>query len=854
MDGIKDAATRGDDTVEAVLDIDGMTCASCVARVEKRLGRVEGVEAAVNLATETARVRYPVGLDTSALVDAVRAAGYDATVRTRGGSRSATVAPAASGPGQLTDAAPPMPREAAPVVVPAPGGEIDATTGRPVETPDDSAGQHPIAHPYGTAHGGAQDQGGAHPHSTDRGTDGEHGGAHDHGTAHVHDTAGEHGGHVHDTTDAPGATPLRTRLLVSAALAIPVVALGMVPAWQFLGWQWVSLVLATPVVLWGGWPFHRATLRNARHGAATMDTLITLGTFAAYLWSVWALVFGNAGRIGIQHEVMLFGPVHDASAVVYFEVAAAVTVLLLLGRFIEQRSTRRAGAALRALLDLGAREAELADGRRIAVDDLTIGDVFVVRPGAVVATDGVVVEGRASVDESMLTGESLPVEVSEGSEVTGGTIAAGGRLTVRATGVGKQTRLARIARLVEDAQLGKSRVQRLADRISGVFVPVVIVLAVVTLIAWLVAGQPVAAGFTAAVAVLIIACPCALGLATPIAILVGTGRGAQLGVLVTGPEALESAERIDTIVLDKTGTLTSGRMSVAQVVVAEGEDAGGVLTRVAAVERGSEHPVAAAIVAAAGEGPTATDLDARAGRGVTGTVEGVRVFAGRPVWVEELGAPLTPDLRAAIAVGEERGTVVVAGWADADGAPRARAVIEIADTVRPESAEAVARLRALGLEPVLLTGDNPRIAGAVAAELGIERVRAGVLPEGKVDEIAALRAEGRTVAMVGDGVNDAAALASADLGIAMGGGTDAALHASDIALMRDDPRGIVTAVTLSRRTMRVIRGNLFWAFAYNVAALPLAALGLLNPMIAGAAMAFSSVFVVLNSLRLRRAS
>lgn len=790
-------------TAEAVLDIEGMTCASCVARVEKRLGRVDGVQAAVNLATETARVRYPADLDTAALVAAVRSAGYDATVR----PRSAPAEAVAGAPASLRRQDAPVPARAdrgapEPVAVPAPGGEIDATTGRDVDDPE----------------------------------------------AHAH------GGHVHDTADAPGATPLRVRLWVSLALAVPVVALGMVPAWQFPGWQWVSLVLATPIVLWGGWPFHRATLRNARHGAATMDTLITLGTFAAYLWSAWALVFGTAGRIGIRHEVMLFGPVHDATSVVYFEVAAAVTVFLLLGRVIEQRSTRRAGAALRALLDLGARDAELADGRRIDIDRLAVGDAFVVRPGATIATDGEVIEGRASVDESMLTGESLPVDVGPGSAVTGGTIASGGRLVVRATGVGEQTRLARIARLVEDAQLGKSRVQRLADRISGVFVPVVIVLAVLTLVAWLLVGQPVAAGFTAAVAVLIIACPCALGLATPIAILVGTGRGAQLGILVTGPAALESAERIDTIVLDKTGTLTSGRMSVARVTTVEGQDAADALRRIAAVERGSEHPVAHAIVAAAGEGPVATDLEALPGRGVTGTVEGLRVFAGRPGLAADLGALLPEELAQAVAVGERRGTVVVAGWADPEGSLRSRIVVEVADTVRPESAEAVARLKAMGLEPVLLTGDNAHVARAVAADLGIDRVRAGVLPEGKVDEIAALRAEGRTVAMVGDGVNDAAALASADLGIAMGGGTDAALHASDVALMRDDPRGIVTALALSRRTMRIIRGNLFWAFAYNVAALPLAALGLLNPMLAGAAMAFSSVFVVLNSLRLRRAA
>lgn len=828
-------------TAEAVLDIEGMTCASCVARVEKRLGRVEGVTAAVNLATETARVRYPAGLDTAALVGAVRAAGYDATVRARGGAR-ATGGPAEATAEPTRDADTTAPGA---VRVPAPGGEIDATTGRPL----DSASIPPLSpHPAAAFAPGERES--ARAHEVAAGAHGTAAGAHVHASADTHAP----GAHVHDTADAPGATPLRVRLWVSLGLAVPVVALGMIPAWQFPGWQWVSLVLATPIVLWGGWPFHRATLRNARHGAATMDTLITLGTFAAYLWSVWALVFGSAGRIGIRHEVMLFGPVHDATSVVYFEVAAAVTVFLLLGRVIEQRSTRRAGAALRALLDLGAREAELADGRRIDIDALAVDDVFVVRPGATVATDGVVLEGRASVDESMLTGESLPVDVGPGSSVTGGTIASGGRLVVRATGVGEQTRLARIARLVEDAQLGKSRVQRLADRISGVFVPVVIVLAALTLVAWMVAGQPVAAGFTAAVAVLIIACPCALGLATPIAILVGTGRGAQLGILVTGPAALESAERIDTIVLDKTGTLTSGRMSVARVTPVESQDAADVLRRIAAVERGSEHPVAHAIVAAAGEGPVATDLESLPGRGVVGTVDGVRVFAGRPELAAGLGAALPDALAAAVADGEQHGTVVVAGWADAAGAMRAQAVIEVADTVRPESARAVAELRAMGLEPVLLTGDNPHVAAAVAAELGIERVRAGVVPEGKLAEIAALRGEGRTVAMVGDGVNDAAALASADLGIAMGGGTDAALHASDVALMRDDPRGIVTAVRLSRRTMRVIRGNLFWAFAYNVAALPLAALGLLNPMLAGAAMAFSSVFVVLNSLRLRRAA
>ena len=487
------------------------------------------------------------------------------------------------------------------------------------------------------------------------------------------------------------------------------------------------------------------------------------------------------------------------------------------------------------------------------IERLAAGELFVVRPGGTIAADGAVVEGTASVDESMLTGESVPVDVGPGDPVTGGTISADGRLVVRATSVGSESRLSRIARLVEDAQLGKSRVQRLADRVSAIFVPIVIVLAVATLAAWMLAGQPLAAGFTAAVAVLIIACPCALGLATPIAVLVGTGRAAQLGILVTGPEALESAEKIDTVVLDKTGTLTEGRMTVASVVTDGATDAAEALALVAAVERGSEHPVARAIVSAAGAGAVADDVRSLAGRGVIGTVDGVAVFAGRPAFATEQGAELSPALADAVAAGERRGTVVVAGWAVGEERPRARAVFEIADTVRAESAGAVADLRGLGLDVVLLTGDNAGVAEAVAHELGIDTVRAGVLPEGKLAEIERLRAEGRVVAMVGDGVNDAAALAAADLGIAMGGGADAAMHAGDVTLVRSDPRAIVTAVRLSRRTMGVIRGNLFWAFAYNVAALPLAALGLLNPMLAGAAMAFSSVFVVLNSLRLRRA-
>jgi len=742
------------DRAEAVLEIEGMTCASCVARVEKRLHGVDGVSASVNLATESARVSYPATLDPASLVAAVRGAGYDAHLRAR-----------AAGSAEQVD-------------------DRDAQSG-------------PVA---------ARDR------------------------------------------DADGAS-LAIRLLVSAVLAVPVVALGMVPAWQFPGWQWISLLLTTPIVLWGGWPFHRATIANARHGAMTMDTLITLGTSAAYLWSLWALVFGSAGEIGMRHGVTLFGPVHDATSLIYFEVAAAVTVFLLLGRYIERRSKRRAGAALTALLDLAATDVELRDGTRVAIGHLRVGDVFVVRPGEKIATDGRVEEGRASVDQSMLTGESVPVELAAGGSATGGTIAVDGRLVVRATSIGDDTRLARMARLVEDAQSGKSRVQRLADRISAVFVPIVIAAAVLTLLGWVLAGQPVASGFTAAVAVLIIACPCALGLATPIAILVGTGRAAQAGILITGPEALESAERIDTIVLDKTGTVTEGRMSVRESVLLDGRaDAAAVARLVGSLESASEHPIARA-VATADPAPV-SDFTGHAGRGVTGRVDGHHVFAGRPAFAVEHAGALPQTASAAITRFEAGGaTAVVAGW---DG--RVRAVIAVADTVRADSAETVAHLKRLGLEVVLLTGDNDGAADAVARATGIDSVVAGVLPEGKVGELRRLQGAGRTVAMVGDGVNDAAALATADLGIAMGGGTDAAVHASDIALAGSGLAPAVTAIRLSRRTMRVIRGNLFWAFAYNVAALPLAALGLLNPMIAGAAMAFSSVFVVLNSLRLRSAA
>ncbi|WP_029145687.1 heavy metal translocating P-type ATPase [Microbacterium luticocti] len=842
------------DQREATLDIEGMTCASCVARVEKRLRSVDGVSAAVNLATESARVVYPAGVDEQRLIAAVKQAGYDATVRRSRALGAAPQADATAAPQGDAAAVPQADAAAVPQTDAATAPQTDAAAALQADAAaapqtdataaprTDAAAAQPVVHAEAEA---------SHPHP--------------------HHAPS---GHVHDTADAPGRTTLRTRVIVSAILSVPVVALGMVPAWQFAGWQWVSLVLTTPIVLWGGWPFHRATFANLRHGAMTMDTLITLGTGAAYLWSVWALVFGTAGEIGMRHSSSLFDHTAPASSLVYFEAAAAVTVFLLLGRFIEQRSKRRAGSALRALMELGAKDVELADGTRVPIERLRVGDLFVARPGGKVATDGVVRQGEASVDQSMLTGESVPVDVAPGADVTGGTIVADGRLVVEATSVGEDTRLARIARLVEDAQAGKSRVQRLADRISGVFVPVVIGLSVLTLLAWLVFGGSVAAGFTAAVAVLIIACPCALGLATPIAILVGTGRGAQLGILVTGPEPLEQAERIDTVVLDKTGTVTSGRMSLASVFT-DGDDAARerALHLIGSLESASEHPVARAIAAQVDAPAEVTGFRSHAGRGVTGTVDGVAVFAGRPSFAAALAAPEPAALAApepaalaapepagipaafagAVADAQRRGTAIVAGWAEPGQAPRVRAVFAVADTVRPESRDAVGALRALGLRTVLLTGDNATIAAAVAAEVGIDQVRAEVLPEDKVDQVARLQRDGHRVAMVGDGVNDAAALATADLGIAMGGGTDAAMHASDITLVRDDLSAAVDAIRLSRRTMRIIRGNLFWAFAYNVAALPLAAFGLLNPMIAGAAMAFSSVFVVLNSLRLRRA-
>jgi Cu+-exporting ATPase len=796
------------------LEIGGMTCASCAARIEKRLNRLDGVEASVNYATEKAVVHVPAGFQPQALIDEVVKTGYSASL-------------------------------------PAPPDEPDADA----------------------------------------------------------------------STADPELTALRRRVIGAALLSLPVILLSMIPALQFTYWQWASLTLAAPVVVWGAWPFHRAAWVNLRHGAATMDTLISLGVSAAFLWSLYALFLGDAGMPGMMDAFEWSVQPTDGASNIYLEVASGVTTFVLAGRFFELRSKRRAGAALRALLELGAKEVAVlraAPGgdvveTRIPIAELRVGDEFVVRPGEKIATDGTVVSGTSAVDASMVTGESVPVEVGPGDGVVGATVNAGGRLVVRATRVGEDTQLARMARMVEDAQSGKAEVQRLADRISGVFVPIVLLIAIGTLTAWLLTGAGASMAFTAAVAVLIIACPCALGLATPTALLVGTGRGAQLGILIKGPEVLESTRTVDTIVLDKTGTVTMGRMTLVDVVLAgaasdsaeadpaatavdlgetgrgrsmsqqssdiganlrpaltaetaeaadaphgpQTEDAAfgarAELLRLAgALEHASEHPIAQAIAKAAEEEagalPAVEAFQNIPGKGVSGVVDGHAVLAGRAALLADWALAVPDDVSAAKRAAEASGRTAVLVAIDG----QVRGLLVVADQVKPTSREAVARLRRLGLTPVLLTGDNATVARAIATEVGIDHVTAEVLPHEKVDAIKALQADGRIVAMVGDGVNDAAALAQADLGMAMGTGTDAAIEASDVTLVRGDLRSAADAIRLSRATLGTIKTNLFWAFAYNVAAIPLAAFGLLNPMIAGGAMALSSVFVVGNSLRLRR--
>jgi Cu+-exporting ATPase len=730
------------------LQIGGMTCASCAARIEKKLNKIDGVTATVNFATEKAHVEYMGDVSADQLVQTIEQAGYSAQPQT------------------------PKTEES----------DADSEAGDP-------------------------------------------------------------------------AAALRQRLLISLVLTVPVIAMAMIPALQFTNWQWLSLTLAAPVVVWGAWPFHQAAWANLRHGTATMDTLISMGTIAAFGWSIYALFWGTAGMPGMTHPFELTISPTDGTGNIYFEVAAGVTTFILAGRYFEARAKRRAGAALRALLELGAKDVAVRRNgveQRIPIQQLAVGDEFVVRPGEKIATDGVVIEGNSAVDASMLTGESVPVEVGPDDQVVGATVNVGGRLVVRANRIGSDTQLAQMAKLVEEAQNGKAQAQRLADSVSGIFVPIVIALSVATLGFWIGTGGAVSVALTAAVAVLIIACPCALGLATPTALMVGTGRGAQLGILIKGPEVLEDARRIDTIVLDKTGTVTTGTMTLLDVITAADEQPDEVLRLAGALEDASEHPIAKAIAMGArdkvGDLPSVEGFTNLEGLGVQGVVDGHAVIVGRQRLLADWSQRLPDNLIQAMRDAESDGkTAVAVGW---DG--RARAVLVVADAVKPSSANAIRQLRTLGLTPILLTGDNEAAARAIARQVGIDHVIAEVLPQDKVETIKHLQAEGRVVAMAGDGVNDAAALAQADLGLAMGTGTDVAIEASDLTLVRGDLRAAPDAIRLSRKTLATIKGNLFWAFAYNIAALPLAAAGLLNPMLAGAAMAFSSLFVVSNSLRLRR--
>ena len=873
------AQEQGEQLRTVSLSIGGMTCASCVARVEKKLGKLDGVSASVNLATESARVTAPSTVSVDDLLAAVARAGYSGALLDTGpqdeSAKETSQRPSADS--AVTGSAP-----AKEAQTPASTGpEASAATSSSAT----SASPATPATPSGTTA----------PSESSRPALGA--------------------SHVERAAD------LRLRLIYCLILSVPIMAISMVPALQMPGWQWTVALMALPVAVWGAWPFHKAAFRALRHGAFTMDTLVSLGVIAATGWSLWALVLGGAGHIGMRMSMELLPRAQGHAAHMYFESAAWVTTFLLAGRYAEARAKYRSGDALRALLELGAKEVTRVvltspsgshdaidvldeDGsprteatrteERISIEDLATGDLFLVRPGEKVATDGVVVEGRSAVDASLLTGESVPIEVEAGQAVTGATVNTSGALLVRATAVGEGTTLARIGRMVTAAQAGKAPVQRLADKISGVFVPVVLVLSAATLVGWLLTGNSPQAAFTAAVAVLVIACPCALGLATPTALLVGSGRAAQLGVVIKGPEVLESTRALDTMVMDKTGTVTQGRMSLdveacrevggADPASSQAPDAAGPvplgeesLRLAGAVESASEHPVATAITTAARERlgalPAPAEFSNHEGRGVSGTVEGRRVAVGRPGWLtDEMGAEVPEALSTAVEEAQESGAtaVVVAvgaadttdaveAGADADKEPlQAVAVLVVRDTVRPSSRAAVAALRELGIRPVLLTGDNARAAEHVAAQVGIDAadVRAEVLPGDKRDVVAALQAEGAVVGMVGDGVNDAAALAQAGtqgLGFAMGSGADVAIEAADITLVRTDLDAAVAAVRVSRATLRIIRQNLFWAFAYNVAAIPLAAAGLLNPMIAGAAMAASSVIVVSNSLRLRRA-